>query len=93
MKTLQEILRTVNDDGVNFIPETETKPEPTLILGACNFVHTQNVFQLSSDGLPEIIEAVTQGLKDLPPESVDKIRGSLEKLLTAIAEVVAKNNK
>ena len=90
MNDLRETLKTVNDDGV-FVPEPETKQGLTVIVGAYNFVHAQNV--VLCDGLPDTIEAVSQSIRDLPPESIDKIASSLEKLMAAIAELVAKNNK
>ena len=87
MKDLQDLLtRTMNDDGVD-----SDKPSLTIIIGGYNSIQARTSFQINTDKLPETIESIAQGLKDVPPEAIEKIAEPLGKLMDAIAEVIVKN--
>lgn len=49
--------------------------------------------QFELDKLPQIIEAVASDIRDLPPESVGIVAPSISRLVSALAELVAKNQK
>jgi hypothetical protein len=92
MKDLQDLLtKTMNDDGIDSgIPQD--KPSLTIIIGGYNSIQSRSTsFQINTDKLPETIESIAQGLKDVPPEAVEKIAEPLSRLIDAIAEVIIKN--
>ena len=85
------IVETMNDDGIESLPQGREKTALTIIIGGCNSVHARNVVQFNAEKLPETIESITQGLKDVPPESIEKIAEPLARLVDAIADLIARN--
>lgn len=92
MDELQDFLiKTMNDDGIESAPVGKDKSALTIIIGGCNSVHAHNFVQLNAERLPETIESIAQGLKDVSPEVVGKIAEPLNRLMDAIADLIAKN--
>jgi len=92
MNDLQSFLtKTMNDDGIETLPQGKEKPALTIIIGGCNSVHAHNVVQINAEKLPETIESLSQGLKDVPPETIEKIAEPLNRLMDAIADLIARN--
>lgn len=91
MNDLQDLLtQTMNDDGIDSgIPKE--KPSLTIIIGGYNSIQARTSFQINTDKLPETIESIAQGLKDVPPEAIERIAEPLSRLMDAIAEVIIKN--
>jgi hypothetical protein len=69
----------------------QQQPDLTIVVGGCNFVGSQKVIQVNA--LPEAIELVAEAIREIPPDSFDRIASSLEGLMMAIAELVANHNR
>jgi len=92
MNDLQDFaIKTMNDDGIESVPIGKEKPALTIIIGGCNSVHAHNVVQINAEKLPETIDAVTSGLKEIDPEVVKTIGEPLGRLMEAIADLIARN--
>lgn len=91
MNDLQDLLtKTMNDGGIDSgIPKE--KPSLTIIIGGYNSIQARTSFQINTEKLPETIESIAQGLKDVPPEAIERIAEPLSRLMDAIAEVIIKN--
>lgn len=92
MNDLQDLLnKTMNDDGIDSVIPKD-KPSLTIIIGGYNSIQSARTsFQINTEKLPETIESIAQGLKDVPPDAVEKIAEPLARLMDAIAEVIIKN--
>ncbi len=92
MNDLQALVaKTMNDDGIESAPLNKEKPALTIIIGGCNSVHAHNVVQLNAEKLPETIEAVAKGLKEVDPEVAKTIGEPLNRLMDAIADLISRN--
>jgi hypothetical protein len=93
MNNLQAPIKTMNDDGIDSVPveQINSKPALTIIIGGCNSVHSHNIVQLNAERLPETIESIAQGLKEVPPDVIGKIAEPLSRLMDAIADIVIKS--
>jgi hypothetical protein len=92
MNDLQGLVaKTMNDDGIESLPQGREKPALTIIIGGCNSIHAHNVVQFNAEKLPETIESITQGLKDVPSEAIEKIAEPLGRLVDVIASLISRN--
>jgi hypothetical protein len=92
MKDLQDLLtKTMNDDGVQSDASKEAKPSLTIIIGGYNSIQAHTSVQINAEKLPETIESITQGLKDISPETMEKIAEPLGRLADAIASLIYRN--
>ena len=85
------VVKTMNDDGIESVPIGKEKPALTIIIGGCNSVHAHNVVQLNAEKLPETIDAVTNGLKEIDPEVAKTIGEPLGRLMDVIASLIFKS--
>ena len=85
------VVKTMNDDGIESVPIGKEKSALTIIIGGCNSVHAHNVVQLNAEKLPETIDAVANGLKEIDPEVAKTIGEPLGRLMDVIASLIFKS--